>query len=79
MKRYLKNHKLINFLADHSKIEMVSVSKTRVIATLSAKFTPDDVKPLCDAIGQWPVPRRNGGKNFIIFERFPNFEKQAQA
>lgn len=79
MDKYLKNHKLINFLADHSKIEMVSATRTQVIATLSPKFTPDDVKPLCDKVGQWPMPRRIGDKNIIIFQRFPDFEKRAQA
>ena len=72
--RILKNHKLINFLADHSKIVMVSVTKTQVIATLSPKFTPDDVQPLCDTIGQWPIPRRKDDVNYIVFERFPVFK-----
>ncbi len=75
--KYLRNHKLINLLVDHKKIEMVSVTKTHVIATLSPKFTPDDVRPLCDAIGQWPMPRKSGAGNHIIFERFPNFDKKA--
>ena len=72
--KYLKNHKLINLLVDHSKIEMVSVTKTHVIATLSPKFTPDDVQPLCDAVGQWPMPRRKDNVNYIMFERFPAFK-----
>ena len=75
MKKPLRNHKLINYLADHSKIQMVSVTKTHVIATLSDKFTPDDVQPLCDIIGQWPMSRRSGNGNHIIFERFPQFEQ----
>lgn len=75
MKKNLKNHKLINLLVDHSKIEMVSVTKTHVIATLSPKFTPDDVQPLCDQIGQWPMPRKKDNQYYIIFERFPNFDK----
>ena len=74
MKKPLRNHKLINFLADQRLIDMVSVSKTHVIATLSPRFTPDDVKPLCDTVGQWPVPRKKGGQFFIIFERFPKFD-----
>ena len=76
MKKNLRNHKLINFLADHRLIALVSVSKTHVVATLSPKFTPDDVKPLCDVVGQWPIPRSKGGQKFIIFERFPKFDKR---
>lgn len=69
--RILRNHKLINFLVDHAKIDLVSVSKDKVICTLSKTFTPDDVKPLCDAVNQWPTPRRQDGKYYIIFERYP--------
>lgn len=71
MAKILKNHKLINYLVEHPKIELVSVSKDNVICTLSRNFTPDDVKPLCDAVQQWPMPRRQDGKYFIIFERYP--------
>ena len=52
MKKPLRNHKLINYLADHRLVSMVSVTKTHVIATLSPRFTPNDVQPLCDDIGQ---------------------------
>lgn len=69
--KILKNHKLINFLVDHRKITMVSVNKTHVVCTLSDKFTPDDVAPLCDAVGQFPIPRKQAGGNYIVFERFP--------
>ena len=51
------------------------MNATHVICTLSDKFTPDDVKPLCDAIGQWPIPRKSGDRKYIVFERFPNFDK----
>ena len=69
--RILRNHKLINFLVDYKKIRLVSVNSTHVICTLSDKFTPDDVAPLCDAVGQFPMPRKSGDGNYIIFERFP--------
>ena len=69
--KILKNHKLINYLADHRKITLVSVNKTHVICTLSDSFTPDDVNPLCDAVGQFPMPRKRTEGNYIIFERFP--------
>ena len=74
MKKLLRNHKLINYLTDHKLIDLVTVSKTHIVATLSPRFTPDDVKPLCDTVGQWPIPRKKGGQHFIIFERFPNFD-----
>ena len=66
--RILRNHKLINFLVDHAKIDLVSVSKDKVICTLSKTFTPDDVKPLCDAVNQWPTPRRQEGKAYSTCE-----------
>ena len=75
MKKPLRNHKLINFLADHRLVTMVSVNKTHVVATLSPRFTPDDVQPLCDVVGQWHMPRKKNGQYFIIFERYPNFDK----
>ena len=79
MKKPLRNHKLINYLADHRLVSMVSVTKTHVIATLSPRFTPNDVPPLCDDIGQWPMPRKKNGQYFVIFERFPNFEVKPTA
>ena len=73
--KQLKNHKLINYLVDHRKISMVTVNATHVICTLSQKFTPNDVQPLCDAVGQWPMPRRLNGNNYIVFERYPSAPK----
>ena len=70
-KKILKNHKLINYLVDHKKISLVSVSKDQVICTLGKTFNPDDVQPLCDAVGQWPLPRRQGDQYYIIFSRYP--------
>ena len=66
-----KNHKLINYLVDHKKIDLVSVTKNHIICTLSPRFTPEDVKPLCDEVGQWPIPHRRGSDNYITFERYP--------
>lgn len=76
--KLLKNHKLINFLVDHRKISLVSVNKTHIVCTLSPKFTPEDVEPLCSAIGQWPLPRKSGDNKYIVFERFPDFGKKEQ-
>ena len=76
-KRILRNHKLINVLVEHSKIDPVTVGRYHNICTLSPKFTPDDVAPLCDTVGQWPVPRKAQGKNFIIFDRYPEEPKEA--
>lgn len=70
--KILRNHKLINYLAEHKKITLVTVNATHVVCTLSPKFTPDDVQPLCDAVGQWPMPRKIDGNYYIVFERYPN-------
>jgi hypothetical protein len=70
--KILRNHKLINLLVEHKKITLVTVNATHVVCTLSNKFTPDDVQPLCDAVGQWPMPRKVDGHYYIVFERYPN-------
>lgn len=67
----LKDHRLIKVLVDHKKIDFVTVSKTKVVCTLSPKFYPADVDTLWHRTGQWPVTQKRNGKNYIIFDRFP--------
>ena len=75
MAKILKNHKLINLLVEQRNIDLVSVSRDKVVCTLGKDFGPDDVEPLCNAVGQWPQPRRQDGKYYIIFERYPEMPK----
>lgn len=70
MKR-LTNKRLISYLVDHKHIDMVSVSKTQIICTVSAKFRPDEVPRLLANTGQ-PMPRMTSseGVNYIVFSRY---------
>lgn len=67
----LTNKHLISYLVDHKHIDMVSVSKTQIVCTVSAKFKPDEVKKLLDDTGQ-PMPRMTSseGVNYIVFPRY---------
>lgn len=69
--RKLTNKRLISYLVDHKHIDMVSVSKTQIVCTVSAKFKPDEVKKLLDDTGQ-PMPRMTSseGVNYIVFPRY---------
>lgn len=72
MNTILKDHRLIKVLVDHRKIDFVTVSKTKIICTLSTKFRPDDVDILWHQVGQWPMTQKKNGKNYIVFDRFPD-------
>lgn len=67
--KILKNHKLINYLTDHCKIDLVSVNCTHIICTLSKKFMPSDVDEVYKASGQMPMIQSRNGKRFVIFLR----------
>ena len=69
--KLLKNHTLINYLTDHRKIQMVSVTRDVILCELTDKFTPHDVEEVYRTTLQWPVTRRQNGKNYIIFRRHP--------
>jgi hypothetical protein len=75
MGKALKNHRLINYLADHRLVEMVSVNKQYVIATLTKRCKPSDFDVMMKEIGQMPQPRRNGDNYMAVFKRFPDKEK----
>lgn len=67
--KILKNHKLINYLTDHKKIDLVSVNRTLIICTLSPKFLPSDVDEVFKMSGQMPMIQSKNGKRFVIFLR----------
>lgn len=65
------NKALVKFLMDKKGIETITVSKDKVVLTVSPKFTPEDGERLCRDIGHTrfnPVTR--DGKNYLILERF---------
>ncbi len=67
----LTNKRLVSYLLDHNHIEMVSVNKTNIICTVSAKFKPEEVGKLLSDTGQ-PMPRMTSadGNNYIVFPRY---------
>ena len=42
----LTNKRLISYLVDHKHIDMVSVSKTQIVCTVSARFRPEELPQL---------------------------------
>lgn len=56
----------------HKHIDMISISKDKIICTCSRKFLPEEVKPILDDTGQ-PLPDLSSdkeGNNYIIFPRY---------
>lgn len=66
----LKNKRLVSFLMDHKHIETVTVSKSKIIAVVSDKFTPAEVPVLIKAVGQTPRTMTEDNTNYIIFNRY---------
>lgn len=66
----LTNKRLISYLCDHKHIDMVTVSKTQIVCTVSHKFKPEEVPGLLSDTGQ-PMPRMTSdqGVNYIVFPR----------
>ena len=48
----LTNKRLISYLVDHKHIDMVSVSKTQIVCTVSARFRPEEVPQLLATPGR---------------------------
>ena len=67
----LTNKRLISYLVDHKHIDMVSVNKTQIVCTVSARFRPEEVPPLLADTGQ-DMPRMTSseGVNYIVFPRY---------
>ena len=55
---------------EHRHIELVTVSKDKVIATVSAKFTPEEVPGIVKEVGQMPRCISENGVNYIVFSRY---------
>lgn len=61
----------LSFGHDHKHIDMVSVSKTQIVCTVSARFRPEEVPQLLADTGQ-DMPRMTSseGVNYIVFPRY---------
>lgn len=70
MNKKLTNKRLVGFLMEHRHIELVTVSKDKVIATVSAKFTPKEVPGIVKEVGQMPRCISENGVNYIVFSRY---------
>ncbi len=66
----LTNKRLVNYLMEHSHIDMVTVSKTHVIATVSKKFLPSEVPAMIKVTGQVPRLSSDQDGNYIVFNRY---------
>lgn len=70
MAKKLVNKKLVGFLMEHRKIEIITVNKSHVVAQCRKTFLPSDLKPMLEEIGQEPKLTTSGGVNYIIFNRY---------
>lgn len=66
----LTNKHLVGFLMEHRHIEMVTVSKKQIIATVDKSFKPSEVPELIKAVGQKPRLATQDNVNYIIFPRY---------
>lgn len=58
-------------MVDHKHIDMVSVSKTQIVCTVSARFRPEEVTQLLADTGQnMPRMTSSEGVNYIVFPRY---------
>lgn len=55
---------------EHRHIEMVTVSKKQIIATVDKSFKPSEVPELIKAVGQKPRLATQDNVNYIIFPRY---------
>ena len=64
----LNSKRLVHFLMDHKKIEIVTVTKRIIIAQCKKSFMPEDVAPLQAQTGHTQLKfSTSEGVNQIIF------------
>lgn len=65
------NKALVKFLMDKKGIETITVTKDKVVLTVSPKFTPEDGEKLVREIGHTKFnPASRNGKNCLVLERY---------
>lgn len=65
------NKALVKFLMDRKGIEAITITKDKVLLTVTEKFTPQDGERLVREIGHTRFkPLSRDGKNYLILERF---------
>lgn len=67
----LTNKRLVKCLMDTKGIDIITVTKDKVLIEVCAKFTPEDGIKLVQKVGHTKYqPVARNGKNYLILERF---------
>lgn len=67
----LINKKLVGFLMEHKKIEMVTVDRTHIVCQCKKNFLPADLEELVRNTGQEkPKLSTSQGINYVILNRY---------
>ena len=68
----LVNKRLIKFLMDVRRVEMISITSNTIIVQVSPKFTPEMGNQLLTEVGHQDTarPAVKDGSNYIIFPRY---------
>lgn len=69
-KNKIVNKRLVSLLMDHKKIDIVTVDKSYIVAQVSKKFFPSDLKELVERVKQDPKCTTQDGVNCIVFNRW---------
>lgn len=72
MKNKLTNKRLVKYLMDVRRIDMISINANNIVVQVSSKFTPAMGKQLIEEVGHMSTARlaSKEGSNYIIFPRF---------
>ena len=72
MTKKLTNKKLVKYLMDVRRIDMISINASNIIVQVSDKFTPVMGKQLIEEVGHADTARlmSKSGVNYIVFTRF---------
>ena len=72
MTKKLTNKRLVKYLMDVRRVEMISVSAKNIIVQVTDKFTPLMGQNLIEEVGHSDTARiaTKDGNNYIVFPRF---------
>lgn len=67
----LTNKRLVKCLMDTKGIDIITVTKDKVLIEVGSKFTPEDGIKLVQKVGHTKYqPVARDGKNYLILERY---------
>ena len=65
------NKKLVKLLMDKKGIDIITITKDKVLVEVNEKFTPEMGLSLVKEIGHTTYqPVSRGGKNYLLLDRF---------